>query len=105
MLAEAAPLAQLVRRAAAGRRVCRAAPGGPAAATTGIFPRIQSIVGLVSAGMGLALVPQSVSNRMHPGVEYPALAEPAPLVETGLAWRRNSTSPLPRGFLELLRKN
>jgi len=67
--------------------------------------QMQTIVGLVSAGMGIALVPQSVSNLMRPGVEYRALAHPTPLVETGLAWRRDNDAPVLRGFLELLRKN
>ncbi|MFM9436636.1 DNA-binding transcriptional LysR family regulator [Janthinobacterium sp. CG_23.3] len=67
--------------------------------------QMQTIVGLVSAGMGIALVPQSVSNLMRPGVEYRPLADPTPLVETGLAWRRDNRSPVLRGFLELLRKN
>ena len=66
--------------------------------------QMQTIVGLVSAGMGLALVPQSVANLMRPGVEYRALRDVTPLVETGLAWRRDNTSPVLRGFLELLRK-
>jgi DNA-binding transcriptional LysR family regulator len=66
--------------------------------------QMQTIVGLVSAGMGLALVPQSVSNLRRPGVEYRALAGAPPLVELGLAWRRAHVSPVLRGFLELLRK-
>jgi DNA-binding transcriptional LysR family regulator len=67
--------------------------------------QMQTIVSLVSGGMGLALVPESVSNLMRPGVEYRALADPTPLVETGLAWRRDNASPVLQGFLELLRKN
>jgi DNA-binding transcriptional LysR family regulator len=65
--------------------------------------QMQTIVSLVSASMGLALVPQSVSNLMRPGVEYRALADPTPLVETGIAWRRDNASPVLKGFLELLR--
>jgi DNA-binding transcriptional LysR family regulator len=67
--------------------------------------QMQTIVSLVSAGMGMALVPQSVSNLMRPGVEYRALQDATPQVETGLAWRRDNTSPVLQGFLELLRKN
>jgi DNA-binding transcriptional LysR family regulator len=67
--------------------------------------QMQTIVSLVSAGMGLALVPQSVSNLMRPGVEYRALAGATPLVELGLAWRRDNASPVLRGFLDLIRKN
>jgi DNA-binding transcriptional LysR family regulator len=80
--------------------------------TAGITPvigqlaiQMQTIVSLVSAGMGLALVPQSVSNLMRPGVEYRALADPTPLVETGIAWRRDNPSPVLKGFLELLRNH
>ena len=67
--------------------------------------QMQTIVSLVSAGMGFALVPQSVSNLMRPGVEYRTLADATPLFETGLAWRRDNTSPVLAGFLKLLRKN
>jgi DNA-binding transcriptional LysR family regulator len=66
--------------------------------------QMQTIVGLVSAGMGIALVPQSVSNLQRPGVAYRALAQSTPLVETGLAWRKDNTSPVLQGFLELMKK-
>jgi len=65
--------------------------------------QMQTIVSLVSAGMGLALVPQSVAYLMRPGVEYRALADPTPRVDTGIAWRRDNPSPVLQGFLELLR--
>jgi DNA-binding transcriptional LysR family regulator len=77
----------------------------------GLVPRIgqeaiqmQTIVGLVSAGMGIALVPQSVSNLKRPGVEYRPLAGRTALIETGLAWRRDNPSPVLHAFLELLGK-
>ncbi|MDO8325398.1 MAG: LysR family transcriptional regulator, partial [Cypionkella sp.] len=77
--------------------------------TAGITPTIgqeaiqmQTIVSLVSAGMGIALVPQSVSNLRRPGVEYRPLAQATPLVETGLAWRRDNASPVLKGFLDLM---
>ncbi|MDY7573791.1 LysR substrate-binding domain-containing protein [Actimicrobium sp. CCI2.3] len=66
--------------------------------------QMQTIVGLVSAGMGIALVPQSVSNLKRPGVEYKTLRGKTPLVETGLAWRRDNHSPVLHAFLDLLRK-
>ncbi|WP_145650097.1 LysR family transcriptional regulator [Pseudoduganella lurida] len=66
--------------------------------------QMQTIVSLVSAGMGIALVPQSVSNLRRPGVEYRPLAQATPLVETGLAWRRDNPSPVLKGFLDLMRK-
>jgi DNA-binding transcriptional LysR family regulator len=77
----------------------------------GITPQIgqeaiqmQTIVALVSAGMGIALVPQSVSNLKRPGVTYRALREQAPLVETGFAWRRDNPSPVLQAFLKLLKR-
>lgn len=66
--------------------------------------QMQTIIGLVSAGMGIALVPQSVSNLKRTGVEYHALTEKTPLVETGVAWRNDNTSPVLHAFIELLRK-
>ncbi len=79
--------------------------------TAGVTPTIgqeaiqmQTIIGLVSAGMGIALVPQSVSNLKRSGVQYITLADQATLVETGIAWRRDNASPVLRVFLELLRK-
>ncbi|EGF33027.1 putative transcriptional regulator (LysR family) [Oxalobacteraceae bacterium IMCC9480] len=66
--------------------------------------QMQTIVGLVSAGMGIALVPQSVSNLKRPGVEYKTLRGKTPLVDTGLAWRRDNHSPVLHAFLDLLRK-
>jgi DNA-binding transcriptional LysR family regulator len=80
--------------------------------TAGVTPAIgqeaiqmQTIVGLVSAGMGMALVPQSVSNLRRPGVEYRPLTHATPLVETGLAWRRDNASPVLKGFLALMKKS
>ncbi len=65
--------------------------------------QMQTIVSLVSAGMGIALVPQSVGNLRRPGVEYRPLLQATPLVETGLAWRGDNASPVLKGFLELMR--
>ena len=66
--------------------------------------QMQTIVGLVSAGMGIALVPQSVSNLKRPGVAYKPLSDRTPTVETGLAWRRDNASPVLHAFLKLSRK-
>jgi DNA-binding transcriptional LysR family regulator len=65
--------------------------------------QMQTIIGLVSAGMGIALVPQSVSNLIRPGVVYHALPNVAASVEIGIAWRKENTSPVLKSFLALLR--
>jgi DNA-binding transcriptional LysR family regulator len=77
----------------------------------GLTPRIgqeaiqmQTIVGLVSAGMGIALVPQSVSNLKRPGVDYRPIMDKSPMIETGLAWRRDNASPVLQAFLRSLKR-
>jgi DNA-binding transcriptional LysR family regulator len=65
--------------------------------------QMQTIIGLVSAGMGIALVPQSVSNLIRPGVVYYTLPSLSASVEIGIAWRKDNTSPVLQSFLTLLR--
>jgi DNA-binding transcriptional LysR family regulator len=76
----------------------------------GLTPRIgqeaiqmQTIVSLVSAGMGVALVPQSLRNLRRTGVVYRPLGPRAPIVETGLVWRTADVSPVLAGFIEIVR--
>jgi DNA-binding transcriptional LysR family regulator len=74
----------------------------------GFVPRIaqeaiqmQTIISLVSVGMGVALVPASLTNLGRAGVIYRPLKEKSPLVTTGLAWKNSNSSPTLRAFLEL----
>ncbi|MES2046978.1 MAG: LysR family transcriptional regulator [Pseudomonadota bacterium] len=78
--------------------------------TEGLTPAIgqeaiqmQTIVGLVSAGMGIALVPQSVSNLKRHGVIYHALPALHGKVEIDIAWRKENSSPVLKTFLALLK--
>ncbi|MDQ0473385.1 LysR family transcriptional regulator [Labrys wisconsinensis] len=77
-------------------------------AARGAVPRIgqeaiqmQTIISLVSAGMGMALVPRSLRNLARTGVRYLALEGPVPEVETGLVWRRDDPLPVVRRFVEM----
>ncbi|MFZ6873487.1 LysR family transcriptional regulator [Undibacterium sp. Di27W] len=63
--------------------------------------QMQTIVGLVSAGMGIALVPQSVSNLQRPGVQYFDLPEASATVEIGLVWRQDNHSAVLAAFAHL----
>ena len=56
--------------------------------------QMQTIVSLVSAEMGVALVPASLCNLQRTGVVYLELAAPSPVIETGLVWRRDAASPV-----------
>ena len=65
----------------------------------GYVPRVEqeaiqmaTIVSLVAAGMGVALVPDSLRNMRRAGVVYRPLAEAAPRATIGLAWRARETS-------------
>lgn len=76
----------------------------------GLTPRIgqeaiqmQTIVSLVSAGMGVALVPQSLRNLRRTGVVYRPLRESVPAIETGLVWRTAQVSPVLAGFIDIVR--
>ena len=76
----------------------------------GLTPRIgqeaiqmQTIVSLVSAGMGVALVPQSLRNLRRTGVVYRPLRESVPAIETGLVWRTAQVSPVLAGFISIVR--
>ncbi|AOJ32301.1 LysR substrate-binding domain-containing protein [Burkholderia metallica] len=66
--------------------------------------QMQTIVSLVSAGMGVALVPQSLRNLRRTGVVYRPLAGHAPVVETGLVWRTGDVSPVLAGFIDIVRE-
>jgi len=74
----------------------------------GVAPRIvqeaiqmQTIISLVSSGMGVALVPASLRHLARTGVRYVELGEGAPLLETGIAWRRADETPTLRRFLDV----
>lgn len=55
--------------------------------------QMQTIISLVSAGMGIALVPASLRHLARTGVRYVDLLEQTPLLETGIVWRSNDTTP------------
>lgn len=55
--------------------------------------------GLVAAGMGVALVPDSARRLRHEGVVYRSLLGRPPAPETVLAWRRGGQMPALRAFL------
>jgi DNA-binding transcriptional LysR family regulator len=69
--------------------------------------QMQTIVNLVSAGLGVALVPRAVTRLRRPGVAYrplpPALARAAPRWETSLAWPAASSSPAVARFVSHVR--
>jgi DNA-binding transcriptional LysR family regulator len=77
----------------------------------GITPRVaqeanqtHTVVGLVSAGIGVALVPASTQRIGLGGVAYRPLREKTPPSRTTLAWRRGDASPVLAAFLDVSRR-
>jgi DNA-binding transcriptional LysR family regulator len=64
---------------------------------------MQTVIGLVAAGVGISLVPESVRALQRSGVTYRALAEDAPTVELAVAHREGDDSPVLNAFLTLTR--
>ncbi len=58
-----------------------------------------TIVSLVAAGMGVALVPESLRQVRRAGVVYRPLADRIAPVETGLAWRADDATPALAAFV------
>ena len=64
---------------------------------------MQTVVGLVAAGIGVSLVPQSVRALDRPGVTYRPIDADSPNVRLKMAWRAADESPLLARFLEMAR--
>lgn len=64
--------------------------------------QMQTIIGLVSAGMGVSLVPASLRNLARPGVRYVDLLGAVPTLETGIVWRADDSTATLRRFLEVV---
>jgi len=75
----------------------------------GFTPRVfhpasmQTNLALVSAGLGVSLLPASIRNLRRTGVVYRPLASPVPRVELAVAYRRHDHSPIVLAFLEMVR--
>lgn len=80
-------------------------------ARAGFAPRVaqeaiqlQTIVSLVSAGLGVALVPASLKDLRRRGVVYRSLREPSPLLTVMLAWRRDNRNACLANFVAIARE-
>lgn len=80
-------------------------------ARAGFEPRVaqeavqmQTVVSLVSSGLGVAIVPASLLNLRRKGVVYRPVRDPHPKVELRLAWRRDARSAALDRFVALARE-
>ena len=81
------------------------------AARAGFAPRVaqeaiqmQTVVSLVSSGLGIAIVPASVANLGRRGVVYRELADAHPRLDLWLAWRRGALGVAAREFVQHARR-
>ncbi len=66
--------------------------------------QMQTVVSLVSSGLGVAIVPASVANLGRRGVVYRPLADRHPRLELWLAWPRAVLSAAAREFVAHARR-
>ncbi|TPB75357.1 LysR family transcriptional regulator [Burkholderia pseudomallei] len=76
-------------------------------ATAGSTPRrgpgasqMTTMIALVAAGRGVAIVPEAVSTLRKPGVAYVPLTDESALIELVLMWREAGLSLAARSFVE-----
>lgn len=81
--------------------LCQQAGFSPIAAQEAI--QMQTIVSLVAAEMGVAIVPASMQNFQRSGVIYKALSESTCIVAIALIWRSDPTAAVQR-FLAVARQ-
>jgi len=65
--------------------------------------QMQTLVSLVSAGIGAAWVPQTVTRLQRPGVVYRRVAGDAVTAETSLVWREPAP-PVVQHFVDQVRR-
>ena len=80
---------------------CREAGFEPEAVQKEVW-LMQTIVGLVAGGIGVALVPASLRNLPRAGVAYKTIRGLSPTVEMGAIWRRDDRNPVVRSFLSVV---
>jgi DNA-binding transcriptional LysR family regulator len=66
---------------------------------------MQTIVGLVAGGMGVALVPASLRNLHRRGVVYKPVRGLSPTVELGVVWRGDDPGPVLTSFLGVAKES
>ena len=62
-----------------------------------------SLNSLVAAGLGVALVPECISNLSRPGVVYRPLAKPAPIADVKMIYRPDRSAVVDQ-FVSMARK-
>jgi DNA-binding transcriptional LysR family regulator len=62
---------------------------------------ITTALALVAAGLGIAMMPASLTEAVWRGLRAVPLRQAHPAIETAIVWRHDSTSPVLRRFLRI----
>ena len=65
---------------------------------------IQTIIGLVAAGLGVSLMPATIRSLRRDGVVYRPLTPPVPHADMALAYVRDHSSPVLPAFIRTVRE-
>jgi DNA-binding transcriptional LysR family regulator len=76
---------------------------GPPIAMEGGLPSTRTVLGMIAAGLTIALVDPALQQMAAPGVVFRPLAGPGVFTETGIIYRRADSSPILASFLHELR--
>ena len=69
----------------------------------GDLPSTHTVLGMIAAGLTIALVDPALRQMTAPGVVFRELAGQGVFTETGVIYRRNDASPILASFLHELR--
>ena len=83
--------------------IFREAGFGPPIAMEGGLPSTQTVLGMVAAGLTVALVDPAIKQRATPGVVFRPIEDRGVFTESGVIYRREDPSPLLASFLQEVR--
>ena len=69
----------------------------------GGLPSTQTVLGMVAAGLTIALVDPAIKQRALPGVIFRPISDRGLFIESGVIYRREDRSPLLASFLHEVR--
>lgn len=79
--------------------LCQTANFSPVVAQEAV--QMQTIISLVAAEMGIAIVPASIQNLQRTGVEYRSINTQTPQASILLVWRHRDPSPIVQRFVQV----
>ncbi len=66
---------------------------------------VQTVLGLVAAGLGACLLPDFIKQIKRPGVQYVPLSGSPPQVQLAVVWRGDNSSALVKSFVQVIKSS